>query len=252
LLAVRPLTDQQLDGEMTTRTSLAIVSGAAKGIGHACVEAFAGAGWHVGALDHDEAVRRTFASAERVTPLVADVTDLAALQTELARLPSSATALVNAAGIFPPTSLATFRVEQYRRIFDVNVLGTLLLSQLVSRGMVDGGAIVNLASINAFVPRADQLIYAATKAAIVSLTRSMAEDLAPRRIRVNAVAPGPVDTEGVRDLPGRLDKAAQQIPLGRVASAAEIADLVLWLAEGRGAQFVTGETVVCSGGLLMR
>jgi len=237
---------------MTGINSLAIVSGAAKGIGHACVKAFVTQGWQVGALDQDETVRTTFASEKGVTPLVADVTDPVALQTELDRLPSSAAALVNAAGIFPPTSLATFEIEQYRRIFDVNVLGTLLLSQLVSRRMTDGGVIVNLSSINAFVPRADQLIYAATKAAIVSLTRSMASDLAPRRIRVNAVAPGPIETKGVRDLGARLEEAAQQVPLGRVGSAFEVADLVLWLVHGRGAQFITGETVVCSGGLLMR
>jgi 3-oxoacyl-[acyl-carrier protein] reductase len=237
---------------MGNNSSLAIVTGAAKGIGRACVEALVANGWHVVALDRDEAVRATFASAESVTPLVADITDSVVLEAALAQLPSPAKALVNAAGVFPPTSLSTFDVATYRRIFDINVLGTLLISQLVSREMPDGGAIINFSSINAFIPRSDQLIYAATKAAIVSLTRSMAVDLAPRRIRVNAVAPGPVDTEGVRGLAGRLDEAAGQVPLGRVASASEIADLVVWLVEGRGAQFVTGETIVCSGGLFMR
>jgi 3-oxoacyl-[acyl-carrier protein] reductase len=81
----------------------------------------------VGALDRDESVRAAFASAEAVTPLVADVPDPVALEAELERLSSPATALINAAGIVPPTSLATFGVEQYRRMFDVNVLGTLLL-----------------------------------------------------------------------------------------------------------------------------
>jgi 3-oxoacyl-[acyl-carrier protein] reductase len=232
--------------------SLAIVTGAAKGIGRACVDALVANGWKVGALDRDEEIRTIFSSTGNVTPLVADITDPVALQTELNRLPLAAAALVNAAGVFPPTSLATFDVEQYRRIFDVNVLGTMLVSQLVSRGMPEGGAIINLSSINGFVPRSDQLIYAATKAAIVSLTRSMAADLAPRKIRVNAVAPGPVDTDGVRRLAGRLEEAAEQVPLGRVASASEIADLIVWLVEGRGAQFITGETVICSGGLFMR
>lgn len=237
---------------MNDERPLAIVSGAARGIGRACVEIFVAQGWQVGALDQDETVRTVFAQNERAIPLVADVTDPIALQAELDRLPSPAAAVINAAGVFPPTSLSDFQIEQYRQVFDVNVLGTLLLSQLVSRSMTDGGLIVNLSSINAFVPRPDQLLYAATKAAIVSLTRSMAADLAPRRIRVNAVAPGPVDTEGVRGLGGRLEEAAGQVPLGRVASPSEIADLIFWLVEGRGAQFVTGETVVCSGGLFMR
>ncbi|MBB3289428.1 MULTISPECIES: SDR family oxidoreductase [unclassified Rhizobium] len=237
---------------MNDERPLAIVSGAARGIGRACVEIFVAQGWQVGALDQDETVRTVFAQNERAIPLVADVTDPIALQAELDRLPSPAAAVINAAGVFPPTSLSDFQIEQYRQVFDVNVLGTLLLSQLVSRSMTDGGLIVNLSSINAFVPRPDQLLYAATKAAIVSLTRSMAADLAPRRIRVNAVAPGPVDTEGVRALGGRLEEAAGQVPLGRVASPSEIADLIFWLVEGRGAQFVTGETVVCSGGLFMR
>ncbi|RAX37727.1 SDR family NAD(P)-dependent oxidoreductase [Rhizobium tropici] len=237
---------------MNDERPLAIVSGAARGIGRACVEIFVAQGWQVGALDQDETVRTALAQNERAIPLVADVTDPIALQAELDRLPSPAAAVINAAGVFPPTSLSDFQIEQYRQVFDVNVLGTLLLSQLVSRSMTDGGLIVNLSSINAFVPRPDQLLYAATKAAIVSLTRSMAADLAPRRIRVNAVAPGPVDTEGVRGLGGRLEEAAGQVPLGRVASPSEIADLIFWLVEGRGAQFVTGETVVCSGGLFMR
>jgi 3-oxoacyl-[acyl-carrier protein] reductase len=235
----------------TNRSPLAIVTGAAKGIGHACVEAFLEKGWRVAALDRDDAVRQAF-STDRVIPLVADITDRIALEAAFGALPAPAAALVNAAGIFPPTSLSSFDVEQYRRIFDVNVLGTLLASQLASRDMDRGGVIVNLSSVNAFVPRADQLIYAATKAALLSLTRSMAADLAPRGIRVNGVAPGPVDTEGVRRLAGRLEEAASQVPLGRVASAAEIADLIVWLVEGRGAQFITGETVVCSGGLYMR
>lgn len=233
-------------------SSLAIVTGAAKGIGRACVDAFVANGWRVGALDRDDAVRTTFSSMSDVTPLVADITDPTELQAELDRLSSSATALVNAAGVFPPSSLSTFDVEQYRRIFDVNVLGTLLASRIVSREMPEGGVIINLSSVNAFVPRPDQLIFAATKAAIVSLTRSMAADLAPRRIRVNAVAPGPVDTDGVRGLTGRLDEAAGQVPLGRVASASEMADLIVWLVEGRGAQFISGETIVSSGGLFMR
>ncbi|MEZ2223402.1 SDR family NAD(P)-dependent oxidoreductase [Rhizobium sp. RCC_161_2] len=170
---------RQHDGtnECTPLAILSGLSGAAKGIGKACVEAFVKRGWRVAALDRDEAILATFTSKKQVTSLVADVANPASIAVELGRFDTPATALVNAAGLFPPTSLATLEVERYRHIFDVNVLGTLLLSQLASRDMVDGGAIVNFASTNAFVPRADQIIYAATKASAVSLTRSMAVDL---------------------------------------------------------------------------
>lgn len=231
---------------------LALVSGAAKGIGKACVEVFTRHGWRVAALDRDEGVRSVFSAGHPVTPIVADVTDAAALAEELEKIATPVHALVNAAGIFPPTSLATFSVGEYRRIFDVNVLGTLLLSQLASRDMPAGGAIINVASINGFIPRADQILYAATKAAVVSITRSMAADLAQRQIRVNAIAPGPVETEGLKDIPGRLAEAARQVPLGRVQSPQEAGELVYWLVDGEGARFITGETLVCSGGLYMR
>jgi 3-oxoacyl-[acyl-carrier protein] reductase len=84
------------------------------------------------------------------------------------------------------------------------------------------------------------------------LTRSMAADLARHGIRVTAVAPGPVDTEGMRARPERLMKIIEETPLDRAASPDEIADLVWWLIEGHGAQYITGETVVASGGVVMR
>ena len=93
--------------------------------------------------------------------------------------------------------LETATVELYRRTFDVNVLGTLLVTQATAAHMGEGGAIVNFASIDAFVPSPGQLVYCASKAAVVALTRSLALELAPR-VRVNAIAPGWVDTPGNR------------------------------------------------------
>jgi 3-oxoacyl-[acyl-carrier protein] reductase len=80
----------------------------------------------------------------------------------------------------------------------------------------------------------------------------MADDLAHRSIRVNAVAPGPIATEGLNGLSGRAEEASQQVPLKRIGSAAEIAELIYWLVDGEGAKFITGETLVSSGGLFMR
>jgi 3-oxoacyl-[acyl-carrier protein] reductase len=232
--------------------SLVVISGAARGIGRACVEAFLASGWGVAALDNDAHKLSTFAAEKNVIPIVTDVTDPASVEAAMNQLTRPALALVNVAGIFPLSSLATADVATYRRIFDVNVLGTVLLSQAIARTMPLGGTIVNFASINAFMAKPDQLLYNASKAAVVSLTRGMAADLAERRIRVNAVAPGPVDTEGLRAIPGRLEKLSAQIPLGRIASPSEMAALALWLVEGEGAQLMTGETVVSSGGTLMR
>jgi 3-oxoacyl-[acyl-carrier protein] reductase len=86
----------------------------------------------------------------------------------------------------------------------------------------------------------------------VHLTRTMAATLAPRKIRVNAVAPGAVDTEGMRANGDRLEQSRARAPFARVADPAEIADLVWWLVTGEGAQYITGETIVASGGLVMR
>jgi 3-oxoacyl-[acyl-carrier protein] reductase len=228
-----------------------IVSGAARGIGRACAEHFARAGWRVGALDADAgAIAAMVRDAGRdMLALPADVTDAVAVADAFGHLGSGLRACVNAAGAYPMSSLATATPALYRAIFDVNVLGTVLLTQAAAATMQDGGAVVNFASINAFMPKPEQLLYSAAKAAVVHLTRSMAIDLAPRRIRVNAVAPGPVATEGMRQVPERLAQITASVPLGRAADVAEIAALVFWLVAGEGAQYITGETIVAGGGL---
>jgi 3-oxoacyl-[acyl-carrier protein] reductase len=111
-----------------------------------------------------------------------------------------------------------------------------------------GGAIVNFASIDAFAVSAGQLLYSAAKAAVVSLTRSLAIELGDDQISVNAVAPGWVDTPGTRAA-GRLERAVATIPFRRAAHPTEIADWVWMLSQGT---YMTGETIVVSGGLVVR
>lgn len=236
---------------------VAVLTGAAKGIGRACVERLVAAGWRVGAIDVDGIALEDLASrhAKGVFCAAADVCDPESVRAAMGEIDAAfgpVTACINGAGVYPMSSLETATPELYRAIFDVNVLGTVLASQAAARRMPDGGTIVNFASVNAFLAKPEQLLYSAAKAAVVHLTRSMAAGLAARRIRVNAVAPGPVDTEGLRRIPGRLAEVVRDVPLGRAASAVEIADLVLWLIEGPGAQFITGETIVCDGGLAIR
>ena len=158
--------------------------------------------------------------------------------------------VANIAGIYPPSTLADFTEDLYRRVFDVNVLGVLNVAAEAVAVMPDGGSIINFASVDAFAVSPGQLIYGASKAAVVMLTKELALELAPRRIRVNAIAPGWVNTPG-NAATGRMAAAAAGIPLGRVAEPEEIARWMVFLA-GPDASFMTGETIVLSGGDVIR
>jgi 3-oxoacyl-[acyl-carrier protein] reductase len=221
--------------------SVALITGAASGMGRACAERFLAEGWEVAAVDRVEAV------IDGALAIQADVTDPSAAVDRAVSELGALNAVVNAAGVYPPSTLETATVELYRRTFDVNVLGTLLVTQAATPHMVEGSAVVNFASIDAFVPSPGQLLYCASKAAVVALTRSLALELAPH-IRVNALAPGWVDTPGNRAT-GRMQAALASVPLGRAALPEEMADLVWFLA---GAAYVTGETLTATGGSAFR
>lgn len=224
-------------------TDVAVVTGAASGMGRACAERFAAEGWEVVGLD------RAAVDVGGVRGIAVDITDPAAVAGAIDDL-GPLRAVVNAAGVYPPTTLETATPERYRRIFDVNVLGTILVTQAAASHLVDGAAVVNFASIDAFVPSPGQLLYCASKAAVVALTRSLALELAPR-VRVNALAPGWVDTPG-NQATGRMQEALASVPLGRAATPEEMADLVWFLAGGGGAAYVTGETLTATGGSAFR
>ena len=235
----------------------ALVTGAGSGMGLATARRYVEDGWTVLALDASapalEAVRSGLGAAgERFVPLAVDVTDEAALTEAVASAAAGLAlrAVVNAAGIYPPSTLDDYTDLLFHRVFDVNVLGILhvcraTVSLLRAAG---GGGIVNFSSVDALAVSEGQLVYSASKAAVSALTRSLAVELAPE-ITVNAVAPGWVDTPG-NAATGRMEGAAQAIPLRRVAQPAEVAHWVVQLAGGGG--YVTGETLVISGGSLIR
>jgi 3-oxoacyl-[acyl-carrier protein] reductase len=231
---------------------MAVVTGAASGMGLAVAERFLAEGRIVVGIDRDaETLAKAAASnGPAYHPVTADITDRTALSAALSAQLSGVGAVVNAAGIYPPTTLADYHEAVYRRIFDVNVLGTLnvIAETVPALRASGGGAIVNFASIDAFAVSRGQLLYSASKAAIVSLTRSLAIELGDDNITVNAVAPGWVDTPGTR-AGGRIEQAVKTIPLGRAAQPEEIADWVWTLCHGT---YMTGETLVISGGLTVR
>ena len=226
-----------------------VVTGAASGMGAAVAELYGDRGWRVVGVDRDTAALETTGPAYPCTAVAADVRDRKGLTAALApAIGDGVDVLVNAAGIYPTSSLAGFDEQLYRDIFDVNVLGTLNVTAVVAEHLRPGGAVVNFASVDAFAYSAEQLLYSASKAAVVSLTKSLAIELAPRRVAVNAIAPGWVDTPGTR-AGGRMEQGVQSVPMGRAARPDEIAQWVWTLAGG---SYLTGETLVVAGGVLVR
>lgn len=234
---------------------VAVVTGAASGMGAATCHRYAQAGWNVIALDLADVTSSSPDATSRLHSVPVDVRDRTAIETSLAELLPTLggriDAVANVAGIYPPSTLDTFTAEQFDAIFGVNVLGVLNVSAACANYMHPGSSIVNVASVDAFTVSPGQLLYGASKAAVVMLTKSLALELAPRGIRVNGVAPGWVNTPG-NAATGRMTQAAASIPIGRVGEPDEIAEWI-WLLTGSGhAGFVDGETVVISGGDVIR
>jgi NAD(P)-dependent dehydrogenase (short-subunit alcohol dehydrogenase family) len=235
-----------------TGAGVALVTGAGSGMGRSTVETFLSRGWTVVAVDLSPPAGEV---PDGVVPLTLDVRDRAGLEEALAAvlpdLGGALHAVANVAGVYPPSTLATVTTELFDQVFSVNVLGVLNVMASCAPVMSSGSAIVNFASVDGFVVSPGQLVYGASKAAVIMLTKSVALELAPRGIRVNAIAPGWVDTPG-NAATGRMEAAAAGIPLGRVAQPEEIAEWV-WLLTGGGASgFMTGETITLSGGDVIR
>ncbi|WP_322516663.1 glucose 1-dehydrogenase [Rhodopseudomonas palustris] len=160
--------------------------------------------------------------------------------------------LVNNAGVYEMLPLDAITPEHFHRQFDLNVLGLLLVSQQAARQFSpNGGSIINISSGISTLAPPNSAVYTATKAAVDAITAVLARELAPRKIRVNAVNPGMVVTEGVKTAGYDQGEMRQWIeattPLGRVGKAEEIAAVVAFLAS-EGASYVTGETLHVTGG----
>lgn len=241
----------------------ALVTGAQQGIGRAVAVALArgGADVAVNWLDDKSAAEATAAEARAAGAKTVLVQGNVASSAEVARIVDEADhtlggldILVNNAGIFPRSPFLELQEAEWDAVHTVNLKGSFLMAQAVARRMVAAGskgAIVNLSS-SSVRGHVLGVHYAASKAGVIGLTRSMALALAPHGIRVNAIAPGLTDTAQPRYQFSETEMAEQSrlIPLGAMAKPADIADIIVFLASD-GARFMTGEVVHANGGLYM-
>ena len=160
--------------------------------------------------------------------------------------------LVNNSGVYEFTPIDAVTEDQYRRMFDVNVLGVLLATQAAARHLGEGGSVINISSVVTSVLPPDSAVYTGTKGAVDAITGALANELGPRRIRVNAINPGVVETEGTHTagvIGSEFESGAvAQTPLGRVGQPDDIADVAVFLASDD-ARWLTGERLSASGGL---
>ena len=237
-----------------------VITGAGSGIGLATTLLLARTGWHVIAADRDTAALDALAAQSEnenlpVTPFVLDVTDenaIAALARKCRSLDSPLKVLVNSAGIAANDRFAETTAEQMRRVYEVNVIGTFLLSQALAPILRDngGGSIVHLASVSGIKGNLGRCAYGASKGAIVTLTKIMAVELAGDRIRVNAIAPGPIETLMVKQMHTEVTREEwhRTVPLRRYGTPEEIAAAIAFLADDRQSSYVTGQVLSVDGG----
>ena len=240
---------------------VALVTGATRGIGRACLLALARAGATVvGTATRTEGVAEIEAAlAAEGLPgrgAVLNVADPASVEALLADVEANegpVIILVNNAGITRDGLLLRMKAEDWNAILDTNLSSVFRLSKGVLKGMMKArhGRIISIASVVGLMGNAGQANYAAAKAGIIGFSKSMAREVASRNITVNVVAPGFIDTDMTRALNEDQRAAmAGQIPLGRLGDPADIAGAVLFLA-GPGGGYITGETLNVNGGMLM-
>ncbi|QJU56392.1 glucose 1-dehydrogenase [Sphingomonas sp. AP4-R1] len=240
---------------------VAVVTGASKGIGAGIAKALGAAGAAVvvnyasskdGA---DAVVQEIVAGGGKAVAVQGDVADAAQSQAiidaaieNFGRLD----VLVNNSGVYGFAPIEEITVDQYRQMFDVNVLGVLLTTQAAARHLGEGGSIINISSAVTSVMMPSSAVYTGTKGAVDMITGVLAKELGPRRIRVNAINPGVVETEGTHTagvIGSEMEDAfISQTPLGRTGRPDDIADVAVFLASDD-ARWVTGEKIVVSGGL---
>ena len=240
---------------------VAVVTGASKGIGAGIAKALAAEGAAVvvnyasSKAGADAVVSAITEAGGKAVAIQGDVSREAeakgvvdAALNEFGRLDI----LVNNSGVYEFSPIEASTEEQYRKMFDVNVLGTLLTTKAAVPHLGEGASIINISSVVTSVLMPESAIYTGTKGAVDAITGVLANELAPRKIRVNAINPGVVETEGTHSagfVGSEMEAGfAAQTPLGRIGQPSDIASVAVFLASND-AGWLTGEKLTASGGL---
>jgi 3-oxoacyl-[acyl-carrier protein] reductase len=240
---------------------VAVVTGASKGIGAGIAKGLAAAGAAVvvnyasskaGAERVVAEITSKGGKAIAVHGNVAEAKDVQRLFEETKKAFGSLDVLVNNAGVFEFSPLEAVTETEFHREFNINVLGTILATREALKYFGPaGGSVINLSSVAGMKAIPNSVVYSATKGAVNAITRVLANELGARKIRVNAIAPGPVETEGVHEL-GILGsdfekQMVAETPLGRIAQPVDIARIAVFLASDSSG-WLTGDIITASGG----
>jgi len=240
---------------------IVIITGAARGIGFSLAETFAEHKATVIILDINKdivenAIRKLSDKGYQAFGYEADITNsirITEVFKEIYKKFGKIDVLINNAGITKDGLIMKMKESDWDAVMNVNLKGTFICTQKVSRYMLKqrDGVILNIASVIGLMGNAGQANYAASKGGIIALTKSTAKEFSSRNIRVNAIAPGFIETEMTKKLPEEVvKKYAEVIPLQRMGKPKDVANLCIFLASNM-ANYITGQTIQVDGGLIM-